>query len=459
MWDRAFLRRLQKELPSWVEHGWLAPQHQQPILDHLASQAGGVRRAPVALAVLGVLLFGTGVILFFAANWDGMAKLTKLVILFGGMWSAYAAAGVLLSRAEDSMPRFAQVALLLGVILFGANIMLIAQIYHIDAHYPNGVLTWALGALALAYLVRPGQAVAVVGLALVTLWSGMETIDFGRFHLPFLVVWALFLPVICVRTWKFAAAAALLSLIVWGVLTYFRGFGKGELLYLTQVFLLAGLGLFLLGAVMEKVKTLAPFSLTVERYAVIGALLSFYGLTPRGIYFMGSSLSENLALRRGDVASEVWTGATLLAIIVVVGLAVFHQRRIGTEQNLAVMRSGQALLFLITLLLLANLFVPLWPDAVAVVHICFNVLYFAGVVWVIYAGYRAGDPFRVNAGFVFFAVGVLTLYFNTFWTLTNRSFFFMAGGLLLLGGGYLIERQRRRLMRAIGPTMGEGRQR
>ena len=451
MWDRAFLRRLHKELPSWVEHGWLAPQHQQAILDHIASQAGGVRRAPVALAVLGVLLFGTGVILFFAANWDGMAKLTKLVILFGGMWSAYAVAGVLLSRADDGMSRFAQVALLLGVILFGANIMLIAQIYHIDAHYPNGVLTWALGALALAYLVRPGQAVAVAGLALATLWSGMETIGFERFHWPFLVVWALFLPVIYLRTWKFAAAAALLSLIVWGVLTYFRGFGKGELLYLTQVFLLAGLGLFLLGAVMEKVKTLAPFSLTVERYAVVGALLSFFGLTPRGIYYV--------ALRRGDVASEVWTGATLLAIFVVVGLAVWHQRRIGTEQNLAVMRSGQALLFLITLLLLANLFVPLWPDAVTVVHISFNVLYFAGVVWVIYAGYRGGDPFRVNAGFVFFAVGVLTLYFDAFWTLMNRSFFFMGGGLLLLGGGYLIERQRRRLMRGIGPTMGEGGQR
>jgi len=44
--------------------------------------------------------------------------------------------------------------LLLGVILFGSNIMLIAQIYHIDSHFPNGVLMWSLGALLAAWLVR-----------------------------------------------------------------------------------------------------------------------------------------------------------------------------------------------------------------------------------------------------------------------------------------------------------------
>lgn len=91
MWDRAFLNRLRKELPLWVEQGWVAADRQAAILDHAAARAERqIRMVPIALAVLGVLTFGTGVITFFAANWDVMAKAVKLAILFGGMWAAYA---------------------------------------------------------------------------------------------------------------------------------------------------------------------------------------------------------------------------------------------------------------------------------------------------------------------------------------------------------------------------------
>ncbi len=34
---------------------------------------------------------------------------------------------------------------------YGAGIWLVAQIYNIDEHYPNGFLFWALGALAMAW--------------------------------------------------------------------------------------------------------------------------------------------------------------------------------------------------------------------------------------------------------------------------------------------------------------------
>jgi uncharacterized membrane protein len=40
---------------------------------------------------------------------------------------------------------------LLGTMMFGAGIWLIAQIYHIDEHYPNALLIWSLGALGLAW--------------------------------------------------------------------------------------------------------------------------------------------------------------------------------------------------------------------------------------------------------------------------------------------------------------------
>lgn len=40
--------------------------------------------------------------------------------------------------------------------LFGAGIWLVAQIYHIEEHYPNGFLIWGLGAMALAWALPSG---------------------------------------------------------------------------------------------------------------------------------------------------------------------------------------------------------------------------------------------------------------------------------------------------------------
>ena len=61
--------------------------------------------------------------------------------------------------------------------LFGAGIWLVAQIYHIDEHYPNGILIWSLGALALAWSL-PSLAQGFLAVLLVSLWAGVEIFDF-----------------------------------------------------------------------------------------------------------------------------------------------------------------------------------------------------------------------------------------------------------------------------------------
>ena len=55
----------------------------------------------------------------------------------------------------------------------------------------------------------------------------------------------------------------------------------------------------------------------------------------------------------------------------------------------------------------------------------------------------------VNRAFTGFSAWVLARYFDTFWSLMDRSLFFMAGGVLLLAGGGWLERRRRALLRDI----------
>jgi uncharacterized membrane protein len=69
---------------------------------------------------------------------------------------------------------------------------------------------------------------------------------------------------------------------------------------------------------------------------------------------------------------------------------------------------------------------------------------------------HGNDRVLVNMAFLFFGLGLLSRYFDTFWTLLDRSYFFMAGGLLLIGGGYLLEKQRRKLTGRIRAARSQG---
>jgi uncharacterized membrane protein len=62
---------------------------------------------------------------------------------------------------------------LIGTMLFGAGIMLIAQIYHIDEHFPNGILLWSLGALAMAYVLDSTPQLLLCA-ALFVVWQVIE---------------------------------------------------------------------------------------------------------------------------------------------------------------------------------------------------------------------------------------------------------------------------------------------
>ena len=449
MREQKFLKRLKKELPVWVERGWVPAESRRPILDHVASQGGGVRYLPFAFSILGVLLLGSGVITYFAANWAAMPKLIKLMILFGALWSAYGSSLYFLQ--VRNAPSVGKALLSLGVILFGANIMLISQIYHIDAHAPNGVLMWSLGGLLVAYLTR-SQGALIAGVLLAVLWTGMETFGFDRtVHWPFLILWMLFLPPVYTEKWRPAWRVILIGLFLWSFFIFvhanwliIRGeWPKGTTIHLIQIYFLAYLGLFILGMAMETYEGLVSFSPLPQRYGMIASLASFYLLT-----FPKIDGGTRLWLwvvdeYPGRIAPMLWVVLTLMAMVCVIGLAIWTRGRPNPASRPADLKWGEVPLVLLIGSLTLNLFVTeAQSGAVAVV---FNLLFFSGLVWLIYVGLQNNNLFLVNVAFFFFGLGLLSRYFDTFWTLMNRSFFFMVGGLLLLGGGYFLDRQRRKL--------------
>jgi uncharacterized membrane protein len=441
-----FVKQLEKALPAWVERGLLSSKGADDILGFERERlGGGIPYLTVALSILGVLLLGSGVISFFAANWDWLPKIAKLAVLFGGMWGAYAVAGWLLGRG--GRPLVGKALLLLGVILFGANIWLIAQIYHISAHYPNGVLIWAAGALLAGYLLhsQPSTCAAVL---LGILWTGMETFDFNSpVHWPYLMFWLACLPVIARNRWHFAAHAAAAGLLFWSAFTlvHIESASRGATLYLLQAYFLIYLALYLAGMLLVRGKDTAEFAGLVKRHAGTAAIAALFMLTFPDLHRshewwpQGSSVTPAHSL--------IWAAITLFGIAAVLDLAWRHRVSSSESSRPGYLDWGWSLLAAIGALILVNVFARgAFPHAIAIL---FNLLFFAGLVWLIYAGVAAHDRSLVNTAFAFFAVGILARYLDTFWTLLGRSYFFMGGGLVLIVAGFILERSRRRITRAI----------
>ncbi len=178
-------KRLVDDVRRWRGEGWVTADGETRILDELARRRSGVSLAS-ALGILASVLLGFAVMTFVAAHWDEMSRTFRLLLLFALIIAGYGAAGYFETRGKQL---FADAAILFSVAAFGASIMLISQMFHIDGNPPDGVLAWWLGALLAGVLLRSNPALAFA-MVLVAVWSGMTTGSTGKVHWPFLAAWA-----------------------------------------------------------------------------------------------------------------------------------------------------------------------------------------------------------------------------------------------------------------------------
>ena len=183
MWG--YRRRLTRDLEQWQANGWLTADGRASISAELARSGREVGLAS-ALGILASVLLAVAALSFVAAHWQDMPRLLRLALIFSLLWSGYAAAGVFTQRG---MPAFADAAILFSVTMFGAAIMLMSQMFHIDGNPPDGILLWWAGALAAGVALRSNPALALT-MVLVCLWASMQTWQHTAVYWPFLIGWA-----------------------------------------------------------------------------------------------------------------------------------------------------------------------------------------------------------------------------------------------------------------------------
>jgi uncharacterized membrane protein len=166
-----FDERLAREIRAWTAEGLITDDQARALLARHEGGALEERRGRLVsiVALVGAVVVGLGVILFFAANWSAIPHLVRLTMLVALTVGAYAGG----DRLRGTRPRLAHALVVLGVLLFGTSIFLVGQMENVSTHDPLAFLLWAGAATAMATLWR-SMPLATLAILLVAAWQGHE---------------------------------------------------------------------------------------------------------------------------------------------------------------------------------------------------------------------------------------------------------------------------------------------
>lgn len=101
------------------------------------------------IVAIATFLIGAGVFSFIAANWQGMSSPGKVVVILTAMLASYGVGWYL--KEQKNLIRSGNGLIILGAVIYGAGIFLVAQTFHIKANWPDGFILWMVGTIAMAY--------------------------------------------------------------------------------------------------------------------------------------------------------------------------------------------------------------------------------------------------------------------------------------------------------------------
>jgi uncharacterized membrane protein len=404
-----FLEKLPSELSRWEADGVITAEQGQAIRARYSPAALAPRsvraqgRLITGLSIIGAVLVGLGVILFFAANWDGIDRTPKLAIILASIVLAHGLGYYL--RYHRDYQRVGSAMVLLACIIYGAGVHLVGQVYNIDVNDPRLMLFWFLGVLPLVYVVK-SQPIQFLGLVLFFLAIG--------FRLP----------------------------------DWIDDISRGEAILGASLFLILGLLILALGRMKEEIATLRPYSEIFELVGMITALGAVFVLTFKDVF---DSFDDGLYIQ-GDTELGfriLIIAAGALTLSMVLATAWLHRRN---EQEFTL--NGIEGIAIAILLTAAYVVVGVDNGGEVFYAVVFNALLALALLGVLISGYLRGKEAWVNIGLAFIGINIIARYFEYSWDLLDRSFIFVAAGVILLLGGYLVERGRQAMLDRIRTAEG-----
>lgn len=203
------------------------------------------------------------------------------------------------------MPRLGHTLLLLGTLIYGANIGLMAQIFHIDGDSWRMFAAWSLGAAAMGYLVQSSPIMLISVVTLTISFFSHSSHD----HIYFIFAGAVIsLPFAYWKKDKLIFTAGLISMALFSIFALNDGYSLFSVTALIFLFL----GFF------------ASSNGRYDQFKKISLVLSFTAVTISAFFFSFQDVAEDMVYISETVKISsllLLTSITLLAAGLVMLLA------------------------------------------------------------------------------------------------------------------------------------------
>ncbi|HEX8659639.1 MAG TPA: DUF2157 domain-containing protein [Hymenobacter sp.] len=402
---------LETEGSSWVAEGLISEEQRLKLLARYPPEAQALGLLPL----LGSILVGLSALSVVAANWQALPDVLRLALLLSSLVGAYAAGAYFLRRGN---PDLGHGLIGLGLILFGASIILVSQIYQLVGYDASGLLAWVVAGVGLSYVY--GSRLLV--LLTVLIGAAVQTY--------------------CVEA--LGSFSYVTALLVAGGLGYYW-WQRPEVVSSTVL----AVGLLWQAGLLVAV-THSKITWFFVPAMLIYAAGDWQPHRTGGRALQGPSLVAAYLFMFGLATfGETDTYANVLrppllpylaALVAVFVLSVAGKRARGGLDTL-----------LDWLLLLPGFYLPGGlPLAVATL-----VVLYAHAGSVLARAHRREDPEQLTIGAVLFVVATMVAYFKLTWAFLDKSLFFLIGGMLLLGLSWYLRRRNAQVLAAAAPPVAQ----
>ncbi|MDQ2770361.1 MAG: DUF2157 domain-containing protein [Bacteroidota bacterium] len=402
---------LDTESPGWVSDGLISEAQRRQLLARYPQEAPALGLLPI----LGSVLVGLSGLSVVAANWQGLPAALRLALLLGSLLGSYGAGSYFLRRGN---PDLGHGLIGLGLLLFGASIILTSQLYQLVGYDASGLLAWVVAGVALCYLY--GSRLLV-----------------------------------------------LLTVLIGAAVQTYCAEALGIFSYATAVLVALGVGYYWWHRPDSVTSTVLAAGLLWQAgllIVVLHAKITWFFVPAMAIYAAGDWQPR----RAGGRALQ---GPPLVAAyLFMFGLAIFGE----TDAYANILRPpllpylaamGAVLVLSIAgkrarsrlaslpdwLLLLPGFYLPGGlPLAVATL-----VVLYAHAGSVLARANRDQDPEQLTIGAVLFVAATAVAYFKLTWGFMDKSLFFLIGGVLLLALSWYLRRRNAQLLATAGPPVAQ----
>ena len=450
---------LSAEISAWQEQGIISPDHAASIWDLYVTPAQSAERrrnwARFTLLTLATLMIGIAVLLVIGYNWQDLGRALKLSVISGAILGAHGA-GLCLRRLPHARVA-SELLFFLGCLCYGAAIWLIAQIFNINSHYPDGVWYWAVGVLPFA-LCLDTLLFHCLYASLLATWVGCETLGFSHplhlmfspWRIPLPASYSLPLMVLPGIVWAYRKRSPLtlaiyLAVVAWWVVLYPLSW---EMHFDPMCWLAALGGMYLLIAMIHR-----PGNKMARPFDILGVAMVLAGLVPQ-------SFADYQCLYRSDFNAKgfgIYTGIFFILAGLISALCLaYRAKKAQIGQNEAPSSIASSLVPLAAPLLIVWTmgFLSIWHGLMYTYDVAYrsydhysqwtyptltpvvivNVLMVAFAVWLMAIGMKRDRVAVFSLGVAYFLLWTVIRYFDLFSGIAGMlgaAVLFLICGLLL----------------------------